>query len=239
MKKILGTAVADTDDSLDAMLAIVQQKEEQQRHLDKLKRQREVEEAERRAEIERLRKEREQKIIASIESDIAKYKKIVSSPFGKDMKEAAWKTLKDKYPEAKDLDVGDTYLLLVKLINAGRYIAYANGVVLDVKTGLEWFVGPDRGTSWYEANEWAENLNFAGGGWRMPTKKDLETLYQRDVGTRNMTPLLKTTGWWIWSGKKEGSSKAWYFDFIDGIQLWFSQSDSDTLRRGFAVRSRK
>ena len=50
-----------------------------------------------------------------------------------------------------------------------RFIANKNGIVWDTKTGLEWIAGPDRNTTWYEAKRWVENLNVAGGGWRMPT----------------------------------------------------------------------
>jgi hypothetical protein len=115
MKKRLGTAAADTNNSLDAMLAMVQQKEEQQRHLDELKRKREAEEASRRSEIERLKKERKEKRIAALEADIAKYDKIVSSPFGKDMKASAWKSLLSRYPELRNAPVGDIHTLKLYL----------------------------------------------------------------------------------------------------------------------------
>jgi len=121
MKKRLGTSLAKEDDSLDAMLAMVRQKEEQQQRLEELKRKREQEEARRLAEIERLKAEKRQKLIAAVEEDIGKYKEIVSSPFGKDMKETAWKSLVAKYAEAgKDLKAGDTEALLfnVKWSNA-------------------------------------------------------------------------------------------------------------------------
>ena len=61
-----------------------------------------------------MKKEKKAQRIAAIKADIAKYEKIVSSPFGKDMKEAAWKSLTEKYPEAKDLDVGDVGALRSK-----------------------------------------------------------------------------------------------------------------------------
>ena len=51
----------------------------------------------------------------------------------------------------------------------GVYVAYANGIVKDSNTGLEWKVGPDKNTTWYEAKSWVLSLNLDGGGWRMPT----------------------------------------------------------------------
>jgi len=119
MKKRLGTSAAKSDDSLDTMLAMVEQKEQQQQRIDELKRQREAEEAQRRAEIDRLKAEKRQKRIAAMNEDIRKYEKIVSSRFGKDMKASAWKNLIDKYPQAKGLAVGDTDGLMFKVAYGG------------------------------------------------------------------------------------------------------------------------
>jgi hypothetical protein len=119
----------------------------------------------------------------------------------------------------------------------GNFIKYANGVVYYKKTGLEWYAGPDRNTNWNEAKTWVESLNVAGGDWRMPTKEELKTLYQKGVGTRNMTPLLKTTGWFVW-GEARDSSSAWGFFFGLGYEDWLARGGSHD-GRGFAVRSRK
>jgi hypothetical protein len=120
----------------------------------------------------------------------------------------------------------------------GRYEKYASGVVLDTKNGLEWYTGPDKDMNWNEAKRWVANLSVAGGGWRMPTMKELKTLFQKGAGPRNMSPLLKTTGWWVWSGEKRSSSSAWRFGFGLGTEGWHDRRPSST-RRGFAVRSRK
>ncbi len=121
----------------------------------------------------------------------------------------------------------------------GQYCGYANGVVYDTQTGLEWVAGPDRNTTWDEAKSWVSSLSVAGGGWRMPARNELRSLYQKGAGSRNMTRLLKTTGWYVWSGEGKGSSGAWYFGFYvsRGRDLWgyrgYFYGD-----RGFAVRSR-
>jgi len=126
-----------------------------------------------------------------------------------------------------------------EIASDGTLLAYASGVVYDKKTGLEWFAGPDRDTNWDEAKAWVESLNVAGGGWRMPTREELKTLYQKGAGTRNMTPLLKTTGWWVWSGETLASSAFWdfYFGTVRGTVLT-REALYDT-KRGFAVRSRR
>ena len=119
----------------------------------------------------------------------------------------------------------------------GIYVAYANGIVKDTKTGLEWKVGPDKNTTWNEAKSWVQSLNLDGGGWRMPTLDELEGLYRKGAGDCNMTPLLKTTGLGVWSGETEGSSNARLFGFDTGDRYWNTRNDSYN-RRGFAVRSR-
>ena len=137
----------------------------------------------------------------------------------------------------------------------GVYVAYPNGIVKDTKTGLEWKTGPDKDTSWKEANLWVKNLNVDGGGWKMPSESQLKTLYREGAGTRNMTSLLKTTGWWVWTIKTSDSpqkasgflglfrrsacsSCGWIFYFArGGYGYWVERGDSSNMR-AFAVRSR-
>jgi hypothetical protein len=121
----------------------------------------------------------------------------------------------------------------------GHYIAYASGVVRDTKTGLEWVAGPDKATNFDEAKRYVENLTVAGGGWRLPTKEELETLYEKGKGSQNMTPLLKTTGLYVWSGESKDSSTAWGFSFLSGSGVWIGGGYSDFFIRAFAVRSLK
>jgi hypothetical protein len=160
----------------------------------------------------------------------------------------AFERLKAYYPNSKYVSCLKTILAkreaerrrLVGKITGhdGNLVAYATGMVYDKNTGLAWVAGPDRNTTWDEARSWVENLTVAGGGWRMPTMKELKTLYQKGAGTRNMTPLLKTTGWWVWSGETKGSSSAWHFPFYSGSEYWAPCSYASP-RRGFAVRSRR
>ena len=118
----------------------------------------------------------------------------------------------------------------------GRYIAYDNGIVKDKRAGLEWIAGPDRDTTWEEAKNWVASLTVDGGGWRMPTKRDLERLYVERWGSRNMTRLIKTKGWYVWSGDRIDKG----FDFTLSHEDWeYGQPDSSSRTRGFAVRSGK
>ena len=139
--------------------------------------------------------------------------------------------------------VGQTQSVFADLVysvveSKGPFNKYRSGVVRDTKTGLEWYAGPDKDTNWDKTKQWVESLKVAGGGWRMPSRNELATLYKKGEGTRNMTPLLKTNGWFVWSGETKGSSSAWLFGFYHGKEVWRSQ-DSSGNGRGFAVRSRK
>jgi len=126
-------------------------------------------------------------------------------------------------------------------------------VYYDENTNLEWLAGPDKPTNWYDAKNWVENLTaVAGKGWRMPTLKELKTLYQKGDKC-NIKPFLKTTGCWIWSGETKGSLLAWGYDYqyepgssilsggsgsSTGTAL-LNRDDSTESTRGFAVRFRK
>ena len=126
-----------------------------------------------------------------------------------------------------------------KIVERDRHFAkYDTGVVRDTRTGLEWYAGPDKNTDWHEANRWASNLGVDGGGWRMPTRSELAKLYEKGIGSRNMTPLLETSGWIIWSSEKKGSSAAWNYYFYLGEVDWHGLDFGNSLTRGFAVRSR-
>jgi len=116
----------------------------------------------------------------------------------------------------------------------GIYVTDAVGIVKDTKTGLEWKAGPDKDTTWDAARSWVESL---GGDWRMPTMDELRRLYKKEEGDRNMTPLLKTTGWWVWSGQEQGYEGARGFSFSYGSRVWGDRNDSSN-GRAFAVRSR-
>jgi uncharacterized caspase-like protein len=113
-----------------------------------------------------------------------------------------------------------------------------NTIIYDPSTGLEWFVGPDKNTTWYEAQAWIQQLTVEGGGWRMPTIAELKSIYKKGTGARNMDSVFKTTGWVVWSGEMRGSSSAWHFSFNRGYETWVNCSNS-YYRRAFAVRSRR
>ena len=126
----------------------------------------------------------------------------------------------------------------LRVVDEDRYIVkYDNGVVHDTKTGLQWYAGPDQGTSWLEAKAWVSDLDIAGGGWRMPTKKELRTLYHVGDGINNITVLLYNSGYWIWAGKTQQTASWWLFSFSYGGEGWNGVPPPDG-GRALAVRLR-
>jgi hypothetical protein len=132
--------------------------------------------------------------------------------------------------------VPDKPTMVTVIGREGLYVAYSNGIVRDSSTGLEWLTGPDKDMNWYEAKSWVEGLAIDGGGWRMPTVDELRGLYSKGLGNRNMTPLLKTNGLFIWSVETKDSSYARVFAFDNGLQAW-SRPTHSPKRRAFAIRS--
>lgn len=165
------------------------------------------------------------------------------SLFSQNVKEKP-STVKEAMP-AWELDLLKKEIAKRKAEVRGRHgtlIRYGSGVVYDKNTDLEWVAGPDGDTNWYDAKRWVENLKVAGGGWRMPTERELKTLYKKGAGSSNMTPLLHTTGYYVWSGETKGSSLAKCLRFVywlrEGSGAWYEQDDSIRIR-GFAVRFRR
>jgi hypothetical protein len=117
-----------------------------------------------------------------------------------------------------------------------RFMVSSEGAIADSRTGLEWVVGPDRDTNYAQAEQWVANCKVMGGGWRMPTRQELRTIYQQGVGERNMDPAFKTTGYYVWAEPRDSSS-ACYFNFSNGSDIWDGR-DGSNGGRGFGVRSR-
>jgi uncharacterized caspase-like protein len=251
MRSRLGTSAAGVQDSLQGMLAMVQQKEKEARQLEELKKQREEEDRKRQVEITKLKAEAEAKMVAAIEQDIATYEKIVASPYGKDMAAAAWQSLVNKYPEAKNTAVGDVNALQgafnMPVNKNGRFIAYYNGTVLDTKTNLMW-ASKDNGSqiNWANAKSYCEN--YRGGGytdWRMPTQYELAGLYAEPVFDKNgysPTNLIKVTQCCPWASETRSSffgSDAAYFSNYRRVTDWKSQSSDYIGLRVLPVRYAK
>ena len=227
MKSRMGTTAASSDDSLDQIVALVEQKEEQGKRLEALRQQREVEERNRQEEIARLKEEAIQKRAKQVGVDLAKYQRVASSQYAGEMKSAAWKAMVANYPEAKQVKVGDVdrFLAVLGMERNGSEITISGApTYTDTRTGLMW-AGKDNGSgiNWQDAKKYCENYN--GGGytdWRMPTQKELAGLYNSSVVGKkgyNLTTLITLTDCCPWASERT-DEKAATFSFMNGERYW-------------------
>jgi len=230
MKGRLGRGSVSSKDSLDAILAMAEQKEVQGKNLEQLRKQREVEDKKRQEEIERLWKTR----IIKITADLSKYEKVASNKYAQDIKGFAWDSLVASYPEAKTVARYDAAAFAEKLDIL---------VFTDPKTGLMRTVNSNiagKGMYWNDAMKWANNLNYGGySDWRLPTKEELREvskLVGRLSSERlnvNVFNAVWSAGYW--SSTSADSGSAWYV-CVDG---GFVSNSSKTAATGYVwpVRS--
>jgi hypothetical protein len=130
-----------------------------------------------------------------------------------------------------------------------RFISNDNGAVLDNRTGLMW-AAHDNGTSatWQEAKKYCEE--YAGGGyndWRMPTIKELKTLYDKhEPGYRPecavydwkvyLTDKIHLSGGSVWSSEDRGTeAECLLFDYGCSTRMFKSVN---YIMRALPVRNR-
>ena len=106
--------------------------------------------------------------------------------------------------------------------NAACMVNAGTAILRQPATGLEW-TQADNGSdiNWSHARE---HCAGKGRGWRLPTNDELYAIYDPNgsltTACKSMTckvsPLLRLTGYWFWSGDRSGSSSAWYVYLNDG-----------------------
>jgi len=139
-----------------------------------------------------------------------------------------------------------------------RFTKDSQGIITDKQTGLQWFVGPEKGTSWEEAQSWVHSLSVGGGGWRMPTMSELRFLYltgssrcKRVGGGVTSTyqsyidPLFGCVFDWVWGDNSDQNIHLLFSFAAESQERWvprgLSSTDYEYLKkqsRAFAVRSR-
>ncbi len=257
MKSRLGTSKAQSNDNLDKILALAEQKEEQGKRLETLRQQREAEEQKRQQEIARLKQKAREKLAAQVNIDLVKYEKVASSKYAGDLKESAWKAMVAKYPDARQVKAGDIDRFIAALgltshdvqrskeqrskeqqVAAERERRIAGelgiGTYTDPSTGLMWAKQDnDKNINWVDAKTYCEN--YRGGGykdWRMPTQPELAVLYASGAHSNK----IAITGW-VWASEN-GESEAAYFSFVVGTWRW-DRHYLDYNLRALPVRSVK
>jgi len=115
-----------------------------------------------------------------------------------------------------------------------RYKDNGDGTILDNKTNLIWkktdsYQELKKWLNWEMAQTFLTDLNsskFAGhDDWRLPTRKELESLYEKDKNipwnyywtenTVHMDPIFGNTSCCFWSSETK-KQMAWGFNYIRG-----------------------
>lgn len=110
----------------------------------------------------------------------------------------------------------------------GRFIAYDDGTVWDSQSNLLW-ASRDNGSNinWSDAESYCKT--YDGGGyqqWRLPTKDELVTLYNRSIFGNNgyhLTKLITLSGSYPWTSDVQGS-QALVVGFVTDREMWFPES---------------
>jgi hypothetical protein len=116
-----------------------------------------------------------------------------------------------------------------------RYLNNQDGTVTDLKHGLMWklqdsYQEKKEWTNWEVAQLYVEEKNkekFAGhNDWRLPTRKELLTLYEKDKSipwfyywTTNevhMDPIFGYTSCCFWTSEEHKEQFAWHVNFLRG-----------------------
>jgi hypothetical protein len=122
-----------------------------------------------------------------------------------------------------------------------RFIDNGDGTITDTQTNLMWAASDNMGDiTWHNAKIYCGNPPIAGYryfDWRMPTIKELETLYDKDVEGYETDCGLPVTSYacirlscaWVWSSQHRAIS-AYAFSFRKGYQYSTLKMDAKHFR---------
>ncbi|HEX3696072.1 MAG TPA: DUF1566 domain-containing protein [Polyangia bacterium] len=117
---------------------------------------------------------------------------------------------------------------------AGRY-TMNGGTVFDTKTKLTWQqTVPPAKYAWAAAKTYCQTLSLAGTGWRLPTRKELQTIvdYSQSSPSIDPTAFPATPAEAFWSSSPVVGSPtvAWSIYFIIGLTYSFVVTDPNEVR---------
>ncbi len=117
-----------------------------------------------------------------------------------------------------------------------HYTDNGDGTITDSKTGLIWIKNAITTTSWFDALNYAEQLNYAGhDDWRLPNIKELQSISEVNFFHPSIdTNVFPLTGLGIyWSSTTMFSTDTlhtWTIDFSSGIASYTVKSENHWIR---------
>ena len=98
----------------------------------------------------------------------------------------------------------------------------ADGTVADARTGLTWQQGFSATTlDWADANQYCSTLALAGGGFRLPDMKELQSLIDESTTEPAIDGVLfsntPSVGFWAATPLADTPTAAWFVNFASGV----------------------
>ena len=132
---------------------------------------------------------------------------------------------------------------------SARYRTTDCGSIADTKTGVEWYVGPDKDFAWQDANNWVRGLSACGKHWTLPSADEVRALFdkQTTAGTgyysggrtwpAHVDPIFSGIGGgsWVWTKGSSANGNAPAFNLNQGVPVQISATNFDGTVRAFAV----
>jgi hypothetical protein len=115
---------------------------------------------------------------------------------------------------------------------AGRYTT-TGGTVFDTKTKLTWQqTAPAATYALAPAKTYCKTLSLAGTGWRLPTRKELQTIvdYSQPSPAIDPTAFPATASFWSSSPVVGSPALAWYVLFPSGLTYSAGVSNAYDVR---------
>ena len=118
-----------------------------------------------------------------------------------------------------------------------RFTLSNDGIITDSQLGLQWVPAPDQPMDWFQAKKYAQNLSLGGGGWRLPARSELKSVYNISM-KGGADPFFRINENWVWTSETQGDS-AWFCSFIYGREGTTFRNYIGSHGRVLAVRSLK
>lgn len=118
-----------------------------------------------------------------------------------------------------------------------RFTLLKNGIIADSQLGVQWLPASEKPMNWFQANKYVQSLSVDGGGWRLPTRLELKSIY--NVAMKGgADPFFKINENWVWTSEIQGDS-AWFLSFVYGREGTIFREYSGSYGRVLAVRNKR
>jgi Protein of unknown function (DUF1566) len=106
--------------------------------------------------------------------------------------------------------------------SAPSFTVSGDGTVVDAKTKLVWQLDVDPMTrTWSDAKTYCETLALAGGGFRLPNMKELQTLIDESTADPAIVgaafPAAPSESFWTATPLAADASESWFVNFYNGV----------------------